>query len=223
MTKREKPIVAIDGPSGSGKSTISRLAAQALSFVYLDTGAMYRCVGLLALRGDVSFDDQQAVTALLDGLSIAFEADGRGGQRVWCNKEDVTTAIREHPVSQAASKFSSLPLVRSRLVAMQREMGRAGGVVMEGRDIGSNVFPDAEVKVFLTAGADERARRRVEQLRAAGQEADFDAVLADQLERDRRDSTRLVNPLIQAADAIFLDSTDLTIKQVVQRIVELAS
>jgi len=222
MVAREKPIVEIDGPSGAGKSTISRMVAGALSFLYLDTGAMYRCVGLLALRDRVDPTDAAAVDGLLGGLSITFQHDGSGGQRVVCNGEDVTGAIRDHPVSQAASKFSSLPDVRTRLVAMQRELGRAGGVVMEGRDIGTNVFPDAEVKIFLTATAEARARRRVEQLRQIGQEADFATILADQLERDGRDSTREVNPLTQAPDAVCVDTTDLTIEQVVRRIVDLA-
>jgi len=220
--KREKPIIAIDGPSGAGKSTISKLVARRLGFVYLDTGAMYRCVGLLALRRNVDPLDAEAVAAFLPNLSIEFRLSVHGAQQVICNGEDVSDAIREHPVSQAASKTSSRAVVREKLVAMQREMGRAGGVVMEGRDIGTNVFPDAEVKVFLTATPQERARRRVGQLEAAGQPADYEKILADQLERDRRDASRKLNPLVRAADAIEVDSSDIAIEQVVDKIVRLA-
>ncbi|MDP8221881.1 MAG: (d)CMP kinase [Candidatus Lernaella stagnicola] len=221
MTRRQ-PIVAIDGPSGAGKSTISKLVAERLGFVYLDTGAMYRCVGWLSLEQGIDPLDEAAVATLLEDLQIQFVRNEDGDQRVVCNGRDITSAIREHRVSQAASKASSLPRVREKLVAMQRDMGVAGGVVMEGRDIGTNVFPDAEIKVFLTATAEERARRRVKQLVIAGREADFDAILADQIERDRRDSQRDLNPLVQAADAVVVDSTEWSIDRVVSHITALA-
>jgi cytidylate kinase len=219
---REKPIIAVDGPSGAGKSTISKEVARRLGFVYLDTGAMYRCVGLLALQRGIDPRDGAALVPSLADLRIAFEPDGQGGQRVFCNGEDVTAAIRRHEVSQAASQSSALPAVRAKLVAMQREMGAAGGVVMEGRDIGTNVFPDAEIKIFLTATAEERARRRAKELAERGEPVDFAAVLADQLERDRRDASRELNPLIQAPDAILVDATNLTIEQTVDVIARLA-
>lgn len=221
--KRERPIVAIDGPSGSGKSTVSKLLAQCLGFLYLDSGAMYRCVGLQVLRLGLDPLVPQALAPLLANLRISFASDGRGGQRVICNGEDVTEAIREHEVSQAASKSSGVAAVRARLVAMQREMGGAGGVVMEGRDIGTNVFPDAEVKIFLVAGAEQRAQRRFRELRARGEHVDFEAVLADQRERDQRDSSRALNPLVQAPDAHLVDTSDLTIEQVVERLTRLVS
>ena len=223
MSARSRPIVAIDGPSGSGKSTVSKMLAERLNFIYLDTGAMYRCVGLLARRAGSDPLDAAALAPLLDRLEIYFEPDGRGGQRVFCNREDVTAEIRRHEVSQAASQASSLPAVRTRLVAMQRQMGAGGGVVMEGRDIGTNVFPDAEVKVFLVAGDEERARRRVRELAQRGQAVDFAQVLADQRERDRRDSERDLNPLRQAPDAIALDTTGLTVDQVVDRLAMLVA
>lgn len=219
--KRERCVVAIDGPSGAGKSTISKGVAAQLGFIYLDTGAMYRCVGLLLLRRGVDPLDEQALGEVLADLAIEFRTDAGADQRTICNGEDVTRAIREHAVSEAASRASSVPLVREKLVAMQRRMGAAGGVVMEGRDIGTNVFPDAEVKVFLTAGAEVRAERRVKQLLQSGQQADYETILADQLRRDRRDSERAVNPLIQAPDAVLLDSSALTIFQVIERIVAL--
>jgi len=216
---RAKPIVAIDGPSGSGKSTVSKLVAQQLGFVYLDTGAMYRCVGLLALRRRVDPLNEDEFQTLLDKLTISFARDQQGGQQVLVNGEQVTRAIRGHEVSQAASKVSSLPVVRARLVAMQRAMGAGGGVVMEGRDIGTNVFPDAEVKVFLTASAQVRARRRYEELKARGEDVEYGVVLTDQLERDERDSRRELNPLDLAPDAHLLDTSNLTIDQVVAQIV----
>jgi cytidylate kinase len=219
---RTRPIVAIDGPSGAGKSTIGKLLAQRLGFLYLDTGAMYRCVGLLALRRGVAVDDEAALAPLLGDLRVDFAPDGRGGQRVICNGEDVTDAIRRHEVSGAASRASAAPAVRAKLVAMQRELAAAGGVVMEGRDIGTNVFPDAEVKFFLTATAAERARRRTLELAGRGQPADFAAVLAEQLDRDRRDSARELNPLIQAPDAVLVDATNMTIDEVVDHMARLA-
>ncbi len=220
--KRERCVVAIDGPSGAGKSTISKGVAAQLGFIYLDTGAMYRCVGLLLLRRNADPLDEEALREVLTDLAIDFRAGEGEDQRVLCNDEDVTLAIREHAVSEAASRASSVPLVREKLVAMQRRMGAAGGVVMEGRDIGTNVFPDAEVKIFLTAAAEVRAERRVNQLQQLGQTADYPSILEDQRRRDKRDSERAVNPLIQAPDAVLLDCSDLTIPQVIEQIVALA-
>jgi len=220
---RSLQIVAIDGPSGSGKSTVSKMLANQLGFVYLDTGAMYRCVGLLALRQGIEPTDEHGLLPLLAGLSIRFTPGEEERQRVFCNNEDVTEAIREHEVSQAASKASSVGPVRERLVAMQREMGNIGGVVMEGRDIGTNVFPDAEVKIFLTASAEERAQRRYAELLLRGEDVEFEQILADQLERDKRDSERELNPLVIAPDAILLDTSNLTIDQVVEKMVKLVA
>lgn len=218
MSAREKPIVAIDGPSGSGKSTVSKLLARKLGFVYLDTGAMYRCVGLLALRNGVDPLDAEGLVPFLEDLTISFSPGKKGGQKVICNGEDVTRAIRQPEISQAASKASSVAVVRTKLVAMQREMGADGGVVMEGRDIGTNVFPDAEMKFFLIASPQERAKRRHLELIRREEKVDFQTVLIEQYERDERDSSRELNPLIQAPDAHLVDTSNLTIEQVVDEL-----
>jgi len=219
--KRERPIVAIDGPSGSGKSTVSKRLARRLGYVYIDTGAMYRCVGLLALETGVDPLDGESLHPLLADLAIRFEPGDGEQQRVICNERDVTTAIREHEVSQAASKASSVGAVRTRLVAMQRELGATGGAVMEGRDIGTNVFPDAEVKIFLTASAEERAQRRYAELLMRGEDVEYEQILADQLERDKRDSERELNPLVMADDAILVDTSNLTIDQVIDKLAQI--
>ncbi len=213
-----KPIIAIDGPSGAGKSTVSRGVAAELDFIYIDTGAMYRCVGLLATREYLPVLESVELTALLNRLDIRFEP-GESGQQVFADGENVTEAIRRHEISKAASDFSALPCVRAAMVAKQREMGRSGGVVMEGRDIGTNVFPDAEVKIFLTASSEERARRRVDELREKGMEADYEQILRDQLSRDENDRKRALNPLIPASDAHLLDTTGIPIQKIIEKIV----
>jgi CMP/dCMP kinase len=217
--RKREPIVAIDGPSGAGKSTVSRAVAEKLGFVYIDTGAMYRCVGLIALHEELACEESGPLEKLLADLDIRFVPGATQG--VQCNGENVTKAIREHEVSKAASDFSALPSVRQRLVAMQREMGRAGGVVMEGRDIGTNVFPDAEVKVFLDARDQVRAMRRFEELKSKGTPVDFETILADQKRRDENDRSRELNPLTRAADAVVVDTSGLSIEMVVEAICNL--
>lgn len=197
-------LIAIDGPAGAGKSTVARALAKCLGFTYLDSGAMYRCVGLLALRRR---DDKPA--GLAREARIAF-ADGR----VTLDGEDVSAAIRTPAAAEAASRVAADPGVREALVAKQRELIALGDWVAEGRDIGTVVAPDAELKVYLTADASERARRRAAELGA-----DLDSVLAEQAERDERDSTRAHSPLRAASDAVELDTTGLTAEQVVERIV----
>lgn len=197
-------IVAIDGPAGAGKSSVARALAQALGYTYLDSGAMYRTVGLLTLRHG------GAASAQAQGLQIEL------GERVIANGEDVTDAIRAPEVSEAASKVATNPAVRAALVEKQRELLEGGDWVVEGRDIGTVVAPDASVKVFLTAGAEERARRRAEELGT-----DVETVLRDQALRDAQDESREHSPLKIAPGAIELDTTGLTIDQVVDRIVEL--
>ncbi|MCC6157178.1 MAG: (d)CMP kinase [Deltaproteobacteria bacterium] len=219
---RTRPIIAIDGPSGAGKSTVSRRVATELGFTYIDTGAMYRCVALLAKRGGLPVADSPALRELLRPIRIEFGAASGGEQRVLCNGEDVSAAIREHEISGLASALSALPVVRERLVELQREMGRDGGVIMEGRDITTNVFPDAELKVFLTASADERAKRRHLELAAKGDAPDLASVLRDQARRDEADSTRAANPLRRADDALFMDTSVMDIGLVVSNIVLLA-
>lgn len=215
-----QPIVAIDGPVGAGKSTVARAVAQRLKFRHVDTGAMYRSVAWAALDRGVDLHDEAAVTALARSLRIEFVTHA-GGQRVLVDGRDVTEAIRTPQVSDGASVVSVYPGVREAMVAVQRRLGAEGGVVMEGRDIGTVVFPDAEVKVFLDASLDERARRRFEELQARGAAVDFASVRAAEEERDRRDRTRNHSPLRRAPDAVVIDSTHVPVDEVVDRIVKL--
>ena len=222
MTPRARgnPIVAIDGPVGAGKSTVARAVAQRLRFRYVDTGAMYRSVAWAALQRGISLSDERAVTALAQSLQIDFVTDPEG-QRILVDGVDVTDLIRTPQVSDGASVVSVYPGVREAMVAVQRRLGADGGVVMEGRDIGTVVFPDAEIKVFLDASLDERARRRFEELRARGAGADLESVRRAEEERDRRDRTRSHSPLRAASDAVVIDSTGIPADKVAARIVQL--
>lgn len=221
--KRIQPIVAIDGPAGAGKSTVTRRVAERLAYRVLDTGALYRSVALEAAQGGVPFEDESRVAQLARAMAeddaIEFVPDSAHGQRVLLRGEDVTLAIRTQPMSDGASRVSALPAVRAALLELQRAIGRSGGVVVEGRDIGSVVFPDAETKFFLTATAEERARRRHAELRARGTDVDYPTILAEVIERDERDRLRDVAPLIQALDAYAIDSSRLSIDEVVDLIV----
>jgi cytidylate kinase len=220
---RSRPVVAIDGPAGAGKSTVTLRVATALGYFVVDTGALYRTVALACERAGIDLDDYERVGTLAEALvakdAVRLEGDAQGGSRVLLDGRDVSGAIRTQTLSQGASKVSAQPRVRAALLELQRSAGRSGGVVLEGRDIGTVVFPDAEVKVFLTASVEERARRRFEQLRAAGVEADIEAVKREVEERDQRDSSRPIAPLRKAPDALVVDSSVLSIDQVVARIV----
>jgi len=196
-------VVAVDGPVGSGKSTVARRVAARLGYVYLDTGAMYRAIGLLATEAGVGLDDEDAVVALARSAGLRFDGDGR----LHAGGRDVSDAIRTLEMGAAASRVSALPGVRSLLVEEQRRFAGGADIVMEGRDIGTVVFPDAAVKVYLTARPEVRAARRAAELRAKGDEVDEAEVLAALLERDRRDSTRAVAPLCKAAGAVELDTS----------------
>ena len=220
MRARDKPIVAIDGPVGAGKSTVARVVAQRLRLRYVDTGAMYRSVAWAALQRRISLSDEQSVTALAKSLRIDFVTDPIG-QHVLVDGVDVTEAIRTPQVSDGASIVSVYPGVREAMVTIQRRLGVEGGVVMEGRDIGTVVFPDAEIKVFLDASLDERARRRFEELKARGAGVDLESVRKAEEERDRRDRTRNHSPLRAAPDAVVIDSTGVPADEVVARIVQL--
>ncbi|MCZ7585779.1 MAG: (d)CMP kinase [Deltaproteobacteria bacterium] len=217
MRTRKRPIIAIDGPSGAGKTSVSKTLAARLGFTYIDTGAMYRSVGYLADRAGLLPEPTPALAELLDDLQIRFEPR-EDGQTIFANGEDMTAIIREHRVSKLASDFSAIPMVREKLIAIQRALGRDGGVVMEGRDIRNERFPDAELKVFLTAIPEERARRRYLELAQKNPAFFFDDVLADQAKRDENDSTRAVNPLRAAEDAWMLDSSNINLESVVDEI-----
>jgi len=210
-------VVAIDGPVGSGKSTVARLAAERLGFLYLDTGAMYRGIGLLATEAAVSLDDEAAVGEIASRVVLAFDRDGK----LRADGRDVSAAIRTLAMGAAASRVSALPRVRELLVERQRALAAGADVVMEGRDIGTNVFPDATVKVYLTARPEVRAARRADELRAKGEVADEHEVLDALLERDRRDMQRQVAPLRQAPDAVAVDTSEMTIAEVVAAIVRI--
>ena len=214
-------IVAIDGPSGAGKSTIAKIVAKTVGFSCLDTGAMFRSIAVLALEKGISLDDDAALGALATENEIAFTFDDNEErtQHVFIAGKEVTSTIRTAEVDKAVSPVSAAPSVRAALLEQQRRIGNAGNYVVEGRDIGTTVFPQAEVKIFLTASAEERARRRVSQNEARGiGSVDYEEVLADIIRRDQADSTRAVSPLRQAEDAYLLDSSDLTIDQVVEAI-----
>jgi cytidylate kinase len=217
--------IAIDGPAGAGKSTVSRRVAAALGFTYIDTGAMYRALAWHARQTETDTADADALSELAQHYRLTFSPlDTEMKQSVFVNGEDVTQAIRTPEVSQLTSRISAFPQVRHALVAQQQRMSEEAekGVVLEGRDIGTVVFPNAEVKIFLTASPEERARRRCEQLKALGMEADFARVLSDQMERDARDSQRVASPLVAAPDAHHINTDDLTVEQVIARILELA-
>jgi len=210
-------VVAIDGPSGAGKSTVARRLAARLGWQHVDTGAMYRAVGLKADRQGVDLGDDGALERLCRGTAIEFRPGSDGGSRVLLDGEDVSAKIREHRVSDLASRVSARKPVRKAMARYQRELGEARPSVLEGRDIGTVVFPDALLKVYLTASDEERARRRTEELAARGQAVRAAEVLADIRARDEQDSTREHAPLRAAADAVPVDTTELTVAQVVER------
>lgn len=213
-----KLIIAIDGPAGAGKSTIASRLARKLGYINLESGAMYRALALKAIENDLSFEDETALSKMAQNSRIKLEPT-IGGNRVLLDGRDVTQRLREADVSQAASRVSVHPQVREWMVARQRELGADGGVVMEGRDIGTKVFPDADVKVFLDADPVIREQRRTKQQHSGGAQAE--AMAAELRERDRRDRTRANSPLEPAHDAMVLDSTSLSEDEVLQRVEEL--
>ncbi len=210
---QNKPIVAIDGPAGAGKSTVARLLAKRLGYVYIDTGAMYRSVALVATRAGIALDDGEALGELAEKLDLRFEADG-DVNRLFLGEEDASEAIRTPEMSRGSSEVSRWPRVREAMVAQQRRLGEGGGVVMEGRDIGTVVFPHAGAKFFVTATPEERARRRTAELKSKGNDADYEQVLCDVIDRDKRDSEREHSPLCQAEDAEEVLTDGLSIDEV---------
>jgi CMP/dCMP kinase len=218
-TSSRKLIIAIDGPAGAGKSTIASRLARKLGYVNLESGAMYRALALKAIEWDVSFDDEAALRKLAESSRVLLEPTV-GGNRVLLEGKDVSTRIRERDVTEAASRVSVHPAVREWMVARQQEMGKGGGVVMEGRDIGTKVFPDADLKIFLDADPVVREQRRLDQQKIKGAPAAA-SIAAELRERDQRDRTRASSPLIAASDAVVIDSTNLTEDQVLERIQEM--
>jgi cytidylate kinase len=220
MRPPHRLIIAIDGPAGAGKSTAARGVAARLGYLYIDTGAMYRAVALKALREHLDLNDREALSQAAERAEIRLECVN-GVTRVWLDGDEVTREIRSPEVSEAASRVSAVPGVRRALVRQQRRCGEAGGVVMEGRDIGTVVFPDADLKLFLNASPAERARRRSAELADQGVAAATEDVARQIAERDTRDSSRQASPLVRAPDAVLLETDGLSVDQVIDRILHL--
>ncbi len=215
VSKKRGLTIAIDGPSGAGKSTVAKALAKRLGYIYIDTGAMYRSVALRVKARSVSPENESALSRLASSLHITLIQEGEEF-RVLCDGEDITKAIRTPEISRLASHISKQKGVREALVRMQREMGREGGVVLEGRDIGTVVFPDAEVKFYLDAESDERARRRYDEMVEKGIEADLKETRKELVQRDHNDMHRAHSPLRKADDAIYIDSTRRSVEEVVE-------
>lgn len=211
--------VAIDGPSGAGKSTLARQAAKLLGYLYVDTGAIYRTVALSAVRAGIDPADAPRLIPTLENLDIRLDYGSDGLQHMYLNGEDVSHAIREHAISQHASTVSAIPQVRAFLLDLQRELARNNNVIMDGRDIGTVVLPEAQVKLFLTAAPEARARRRHLELCQRGQDTPFETVLQDIIRRDEQDTNRAIAPLRQAEDAVLVDTTHLDLEQSLHAIV----
>ena len=210
--------IAIDGPAGAGKSTIAKLVAKKLGYIYVDTGAMYRAIAYDLLKNGIDPEDEEALKAELTKIDVALSYEG-DTQIVLLNGENVNGFIRTEEVGNMASKSSAKPEVRAALLELQRDMAKKNNVVMDGRDIGTNILPDAQVKIYLTASSKERANRRYKELMEKGMEADLEKIEADIIDRDNRDMNREIAPLKQAEDAEYLDSSDMTIHQVVEHII----
>ncbi len=207
--------IAIDGPAGAGKSTIAKTVSKKLGYIYVDTGALYRTVGLNALRNGVDTKDAEGVIATLDGLKVSLRFVNNE-QRVFLGEEDVSEAIRQNEVSMAASNVSAIPTVREFLFDLQRDIAKNNNCIMDGRDIGTVVLPDAQIKLFLTASAEARADRRFKELTEKGQSVDYDVILKEIKERDYQDSHREIAPLKQADDAILVDSTEMDLPTTIE-------
>lgn len=212
--------VAIDGPSGAGKSTVARAAAARLGYVYVDTGAMYRAIGLAVCRKGISGDDTAGIVAVLPEVQLDIRYED-GAQHILLCGEDVSDVIRTPEIAKYASKVSAVPEVRQFLLETQRDMAKNSNILMDGRDIGTVILPDAPVKIFLTASAEARAQRRYLELHEKGQSITFDEVLHDIQQRDEQDMTRAVAPLKQAADAVLLDTSDISLEQSIEAVLRI--
>ncbi|HIT72286.1 cytidylate kinase [Tyzzerella sp. An114] len=209
--------VAVDGPAGSGKSTVAKLIAKNMNIVYIDTGAMYRTVGLYCIENGIDTKNEKAVCSVLDDIKMDIKAQ-MGGQTIFLNGVDVTSKVRTQEAGRAASDVAVILAVREKLVQIQRNMAKGTSVIMDGRDIGTNVLPKAEVKIFLNASVEERAKRRVGELLALGENPDFDEVKEQIRKRDENDTNRKHNPLRKAEDAVEIDTTGMTIDEVIDKI-----
>jgi cytidylate kinase len=216
------PVITIDGPSGAGKGTVSRRVARELGWTLLDSGALYRLVALAARQRGTGFDDHGGLAALAGALDIRFDSDAGGAELIRLDGADVTRLIRTEEAGNDASKVASIPAVRTALLDRQRRFAGPPGLVADGRDMGTVVFPHAEVKIFLTASPEERAQRRHKQLKEKGVAANLAALSLDIAERDARDTMRTVAPLVPSADATLLDTTGMSVEAVVQRVLEIA-
>lgn len=212
--------IAIDGPSGAGKSTLAKLIANRLDCVYVDTGAMYRTIGLYCARKGIAPDERERICASLPDITIDIVYSD-GLQHMFLNGEDVTPLIRTQQISMYASAVSAIPEVRTFLIAPQRKFARENNVVMDGRDIGTVILPDADVKIFLTSSTESRAGRRYRELVEKGDGIDYETVLAQTVERDRNDSTRAIAPLMPAKDAILLDNSEFTVEETYEAVLEI--
>ena len=210
--------IAIDGPSGAGKSTISDLLAIKLDYIHLDTGAMYRTVSYMAIKNNISLDDEKSLVELIDSIEFKQERDGT----ILCNGIDISKEIRQNEISMAASKVSSLNGVRKQLVSLQKRVAAPKGYIVDGRDICEVVLPDAEVKVYLTASSEERTRRRIEQNKQKGIESDYESIKKTIEDRDYQDMHRAFSPLRQAQDATLIDSSNMSIEEVVELLYNMA-
>ena len=210
-------VVAIDGPAGSGKGTVAKLISEKLGFVNIDTGATFRCIALAMIQKDIKKEEEDKIRELLNHIDINMKPDGT----VLLNAEIVTDRIRENDVNTLVSPISVIKIVRDKLLDVQRKIAEGKNVVMEGRDIGTVVFPDADVKIYLDASPEERAKRRLKQNQEKGIESSYEEVLQNIIDRDKRDSGREIAPLKQADDAIYLDSTPLSIEEVVEKIIDI--
>lgn len=213
--------IAIDGPAGAGKSTIAKIVAKELGYIYVDTGALYRAIAHYLVKNQIDIEDEAALTKACNAIKVTIQYEN-DIQQVYVNDENVTPYLRTEATGNMASKSSAKAPVRAALLDLQRDMAREHNVVMDGRDIGTNVLPGAEVKIYLTASSKERANRRYRELLEKGEEADFDKIERDIIERDGRDMNRAIAPLRQAEDAVLIDSSNMTIPQVVEKILEAA-
>lgn len=214
--------IAIDGPAGAGKSTVAKRAAKELGFIYVDTGAMYRAMAVYFMENGIDTEDEKAVDRCLDSINIGIEYKD-GIQQVILNKENVTLKLRDEAVGRTASVVSKYAGVRGKLLELQRSLAEKSNVIMDGRDIGTTVLPDAQVKIYLTASVTARAQRRCDELTAKGEKADIDEIKADIENRDYQDMNREISPLKQAEDAVLLDTSDMDIEEVVEAVKKLAS